>query len=220
MPPGTWYELPVNPEDTRRRAAVPERAAVPRVVPGGPLPGIEVPPQTLAQLAVAKMNAPTAARMILSPTSGKTYSNLPTFFRVTLSCRPEFGPGGMPYATDNARSGTGRHRVGGADSAEVSSSDNAARPETTGCGYLGSTQMGNGAGGEPGRRHPSTAARRSVTRPVEDHRDDDLAGLLGAGVTDGPPPAACNPVPGAALDGLNWTRNLNIHEIQSANGAG
>ena len=40
------------------------------------------------------------------------------------------------------------------------------------------------------------------------------------GVQDGPPPAACNPVPGAALDAVNWARNVNIHEIQAANGGG
>ena len=40
-------------------------------VPGAPLPGIEVPPQTLAQLALAKMDIPQAGRMmILSPASG------------------------------------------------------------------------------------------------------------------------------------------------------
>jgi hypothetical protein len=45
-------------------------------------------------LALAKMNVPQAGQMILSPMSGNSYSNLPTFSRVTLSFRPEFGPGG------------------------------------------------------------------------------------------------------------------------------
>src|SRR5262249_60643134 len=76
-----------------------------RDVLGAPLPGIEVPPQTLAQLALAKMNVPQAGAMILSPRSGNSYSNLPTFSRVTLSFRPEFGPGGLPYVTDNAQLG-------------------------------------------------------------------------------------------------------------------
>ena len=40
------------------------------------------------------------------------------------------------------------------------------------------------------------------------------------GVQDGPPPAGCNPVPGAALNAVNWARNVNIHEIQAANGGG
>ena len=37
---------------------------------------------------------------------------------------------------------------------------------------------------------------------------------------DGPPPADCNPVPGADLNPVNWARNVNIREIQSANGSG
>ena len=106
MPPGTWYELPVNPNDTQ--AQIQECLNGPLFfwdVPGAPLPGIQIPPQTLAQLALAKMNVPQAGKMILSPRSGNSYSNLPTFSRVTLSFRPEFGPGGLPYVTDNAQLG-------------------------------------------------------------------------------------------------------------------
>ena len=33
-------------------------------------------------------------------------------------------------------------------------------------------------------------------------------------------PPAVDPVPGAALDPVNWARNVNIHEIQAANGSG
>jgi hypothetical protein len=40
------------------------------------------------------------------------------------------------------------------------------------------------------------------------------------GAQDGPPPADCNPVPWAALNPVNWARNVNIHEIQAANGSG
>ena len=41
-------------------------------------------------------------------------------------------------------------------------------------------------------------------------------------VVNGPPPAGCgaNPVPGAQLNPVNWARNVNVHEIQSANGGG
>ena len=55
---------------------------------------------------------------------------------------------------------------------------------------------------------------------MEHQRHADLAGLLGRRRQDGPPPADCNPVPGAALDPVNWARNVNIHEIQAANGSG
>ena len=41
-----------------------------------------------------------------------------------------------------------------------------------------------------------------------------------AAVVDGPPPAACNHVPGANLNPANWARNVNVHEIPAANGGG
>ena len=97
MPAGTWYELPVNPNDTQ--AQVQECLNEPLFywdVPGAPLPGIRIPPRTLAQLALAKMNVPQAGTMILSPRSGNGYSNLPTFSRVTLSFRPEIARAACP----------------------------------------------------------------------------------------------------------------------------
>jgi hypothetical protein len=110
--------------------------------PGAPLPGIEVPLQTLAQLALAKMNIPQAGRMILSPASGNGYSNLATFSRVTLSFRPEIGPGGLPYVTDNARLGDQGATVWvEATPLRLSTNDNSARLNTAGCGCLGSTEM-------------------------------------------------------------------------------
>jgi hypothetical protein len=41
-------------------------------------------------------------------------------------------------------------------------------------------------------------------------------------VVNGPPPADCgaNPVPGAQLNPVNWARNVNVREIQAANGGG
>ena len=87
--PGTWYYLPVNPNDNQAQAQ--DCLNQPLYFwdpPGTPLPGLNLPPQTLAQLALAKMNIPQAGLMLLSPASGNTYSNLPTFARVTLSFRP------------------------------------------------------------------------------------------------------------------------------------
>jgi hypothetical protein len=37
-------------------------------------------------------------------------------------------------------------------------------------------------------------------------------------VVYGPPPANCQPVPGADLDPVVWNRNVPVHEIQAANG--
>ncbi len=103
--PGEWYELPVNPADTAAQQQEclnePLYAWVP---PGGTLPGINIPPQTLAQLAVAKMALPTAGQMTLNPASGQTYPNLPKYLRVTLGGGYETF-NGLPYATVTATLG-------------------------------------------------------------------------------------------------------------------
>jgi hypothetical protein len=224
-PPGTWYELPVNPNDTQ--AQVQECLNEPLFfwdVPGAPLPGIEIPPQTLAQLALAKMNVPQAGKMILSPRSGNSYSNLPTFSRVTLSFRPEIGPGGLPYVTDNAQLGDQGATVWvEATPLQLSTNDNSARLDTGGCGYLGSTEM---------VRNPRAVAHTGANGTADcgvTFRQPGTWNITATltwracwavGVQDGPPPAGCNPVPGAALNAVNWARNVNIHEIQAANGGG
>jgi hypothetical protein len=225
MPAGTWYELPINPNDTQ--AQVQQCLNEPLFfwdVPGAPLPGIQVPPVTLAQLALAKMNVPRAGRMILSPQNGNSFSNLPTFARVTLSFRPELGPGGLPYVTDNAQLGDQGATVWvEATPLQLSTSDSAARLDTSGCGYLGSAMMvrnpravaSTGANGTADCgvtfRQPGTW---NITATLTWHA------CWAPGVMDGPPPANCTPVPGADLNPVNWARNVNVHEIQAANGGG
>ena len=74
--------------------------------------------------------------MYLSPKNGSTYSNLPTFARGTLSFRPEFGPGGLPYVTDTAQLGDQGATVWvEAMPLQLSSSDSSATLDTNGCGY-------------------------------------------------------------------------------------
>ena len=68
------------------------------------------------------------------------------------------------------------------------------------------------------RAEHQAAAERA--RPGVAWQPDAEQACWAVGVQDGPPPAACNPVPGAALDAVNWARNVNIHEIQAANGGG
>ena len=226
MPAGEWYYLPVNPNDNTgpgAGAAWPSRCSS-GTCPAQPLPGIQLPPVTLAQLALAKMNVPGAGRMILSPRNGNSFSNLPTFARVTLSFRPGTGPGGMPYVTDNAQLGNQGATVWvEATPLQLSTSDSSAALDTSGCGYLGSAMMvrdpravaSTGANGtadcgvtfrQPGRWNiTATLTWRACWAPV---------------VADGPPPANCTPVPGADLNPANWARNVNVHEIQSANGTG
>jgi hypothetical protein len=225
IPAGVWYYLPVNPNDNTAQAqACLNQPLYFWDVPGQPLPGIPIPPVTLAQLALAKMNVPGAGQMKLSPKNGNSFSNLPTFARVTLSFRPEFGPGGLPYVTDNAQLGDQRATVWvEATPLQLSTNDNAARLDTNGCGYLGSAMMvrnpravaSTGANGTadcgvtfrtPGRWNiTATLTWRACWVPQ---------------IVNGPPPANCTPVPGAALNPANWARNINVHEIQSANGAG
>jgi len=225
MPAGTWYELPVNPNDTQ--AQVKECLNQPLFfwdVPGAPLPGIPIPPETLAQLALAKMNVPGAGQMKLSPKNGNSFSNLPTFARVTLSFRPEFGPGGLPYVTDNARLGNQAATVWvEATPLQLSTNDNAARLDTGGCGYLGSAMMVRNP-----RAVASTGANGTADCGVTFRQPGQwtITATLTwhacwvVGVVNGPPPANCAPVPGADLNPANWARNMNVHEIQAANGAG
>jgi hypothetical protein len=225
MPAGTWYYLPVNPNDTTAQA----QACLDQPLyfwdpPGTALPGIQVPPQTLAQLALAKMNVPQAGRMILSPANGNSYSNLPTFARTTLSFRPEFGPGGMPYVTDNAQLGNQAATVWvRATPLQLSTSDNSARLDTAGCGYLGSREMVSNPA-----KVASTGANGTADCGVTFRQPGtwNITATLtwqacwAVGIDNGPPPANCNPVPGANLNPANWARNVNVREIQAANGGG
>jgi hypothetical protein len=225
VPAGTWYELPVNPNDTQ--AQVQQCLNEPLFfwdVPGQALPGIQIPPRTLAQLALAKMNVPRAGRMILSPKSGNSYSNLPTFARTTLSFRTETGPGGMPYVTDNAQLGTQAATVWvRATPLQLSTSDGSARLDTAGCGYLGSAKMVRDPGavartGANGTADCGVTFRQPGTWTIT----ATLAwqACWAVGVDAGPPPAGCTPVPGADLNPVTWARNVDVREIQAANGGG
>jgi hypothetical protein len=226
MPAGEWYYLPVNPNDNAAQAAA--CLAQPLFfwdVPGQPLPGIQLPPVTLAQLAVAKMNIPGAGRIILSPNNGNSYSNLPTFARVTLRGRYERGPGGQPYLTDTAQLGNQGATVWvEATPLQLATSDSSATLDTSGCGYLGSAMMVR----DP-RAVASTGANGTADCGVTFRQPGTWTitatmtwqTCWAPEVVDSPPPAACTPVPGADLNPVNWpARNVNVHEIQAPNGTG
>ena len=56
---------------------------------------------------------------------------------------------------------------------------------------------------------------------MEHHGHADAGGPAGSPRSvHSPPPANCTPVPGAELNPVNWARNVTVHEIQAANGAG
>jgi len=227
MPAGTWYYLPVNPADNP--AQVQDCLNQPLYfwdVPGQPLPGVQVPPQTLAQMAIAKMLLPGAGQMRLSPASGNSYSNLPTFVRVTLRGRYETGPGGQPYLRVTAQLGNQGATVWAeATPLALNTSDSSATLDRNGCGYLGSAMMLRDPAavartGANGTADCGVTFRQPGTWPITAQLTWQTCWV--PQVVDAPPPAGCaaNPVPGAALNPVNWARNVTVHEIQSANGPG
>jgi hypothetical protein len=94
---------------------------------------------------------------------------------------------------------------------------------TGSCGYLGSQEM---------TLHPkqvaSTGANGKADCGVTFHQPGNwtIAATLNwrtcwvPEVVYSPPPATCNPVPGANLNPVTWTRTVAVHEIQAANGSG
>lgn len=223
--PGEWYELPANPADNAAQiaacAALPLYAWVP---PGQAPPGINIPPQTLAQLAVGVMSLPPANGMILNP-ARTTYTNLPTFLRVRLGGNHYVTPGGMPYAMVTATLGNAAATVWAIPSKLVVSASGGAQytPDTTHCGYLGSTEIGTPAAQNVGPGTPidcgltfQSPARWQVTATMTWQ-------ACWAPVNGGAPPApaTCRPVPGAQLRGTAWNNFVQANEIQSVNnGAG
>src|SRR5262249_14299291 len=228
MPAGTWYYLPVRPDGTEaQRQACLAQPLYFWDPPGTPLPGIQVPPRTLAQMAMAKMLLPGAGRMSLSPRTGNSYSNLPTFVRVALQGQYEAGPGGRPYLTVTARLGNvGATVWAQATPLQLSASDSSARLEVAGCGYLGSAMMVRNPGavartGANGHPDGGGTLRRPGGWQVTAQLTWQTCWVPQV-VNNSPPPADCgaNPVPGAQLNPVNWARNVNVHEIQAANGGG
>jgi hypothetical protein len=226
-PTGTWYMLPVNPAASAAGKA--ECGQLPLfewAAPGGALDGVNVPPATLAQLAVAKMDLPTAGDMTLNPASGQTFTNLPTYLSVALAgnYQPPAVPGGMPYTTVTATLGQNSATVWGVPSKLKVSATGGGQytPATTDCGYLGSKQINTQAAQNAG---PGTVPDCGAT--FQSPATWQLTATMTwqacwlPGLVDGPPPANCQPVPGAQLNGLNWTRAVTVNEIQSVdNGNG
>jgi hypothetical protein len=225
MPAGTWYYLPVNPNaDAAGQQACLKLPLFYWDVPGTPLPGVQVPPRTLAQLAIAKMLLPAAGRMLLSPRNGNSYSNLPTFVRVGLRGHFERGPGGLPYLRVTAQLGDQGATVWAqATPLQLSTSDSTATLDTAGCGYLGSRMMVTdpaavAATGANGKADCGVTFRQPGTWQITAQLTWQTCWV--ARVVAGPPPGggAANPVPGAQRNPVNWARNVTVREIQAANG--
>jgi hypothetical protein len=221
---GEWYFRPDQPGQSPALKA--ECASEPLwffAVPGEPLPGGTLAPVSLAELAAGTLLIPGAGQMELSPKNGPTYSNLPTFLRVTFNQAYDIGPGGEPYVTDNAAvQGEAATVWVIAEPLQLSTDDTTAKLYLN-CGYLGSNELelhpaqvaATGANGtadcgvtfhQPGTwRLTATLQWRTCWVPEQEFGPP-------------PPPAACHPVPGADLNPVTWVRNVPVHEIQAANG--
>jgi hypothetical protein len=226
-PDGTWYELPVN--DAAGQAGIQECLKMPLyawVTPGNAPPGIDIPPATLAQLAAAKMDLPGADGMTLSPASGQTFTNLPTYLKVALQAGSyETDPAtGMPYTQVTAQLGGNAATVWGVPSKlkVTASGGHQYTPATADCGYLGSKQIDT-----PVAQNAGPGVTPDCGAVFQSPANWNLGASLTwqacwvAGIVDGPPPADCQPVAGAQLNPTNWARPVTVNEIQSVdNGQG
>jgi hypothetical protein len=223
-PPGEWYGgIPTSDSD-------PDGCGSPNIVfvppaAGGVInpPPVPLPPVTLAALAIKVMKLPTVGTMVTSPAHGKTYSDMPTFVRVTMTGQYEKSAGGMPYLMVSATL-DGKGATAWAYATPLTLNTTATDPTRWGsCGYLGSVLLAKdpgkvanvGAGGSADcgftfhlpQAATITAALAWKTCWV-DHAIQAYQ----------PPAAGCAPVPNAALNGINWNAAINIEEIQAGNG--
>jgi hypothetical protein len=226
-PTGTWYMLPVNPAASDAgKAECYQLPLYKWVAPGQPLPGIHLPPATLAQLALAKMHLPKAGAMTLDP-ARQTYTNLPTYLKVALDGQTEPGPGGMPYTTTYAylKTDPGDAATVWAIPSKLSVSASGGgqyTPATRGCGYTGSKLLGKPAAENAGPGvTPDCGATFESPATWEVNASMTWRACWAPGVETGAPPADCQPVAGAQLDPVNWQQRLVVDEIQSVdNGNG
>lgn len=235
-PAGEWYGIIATGDTSSEVAACPQSGDLVWVPagPGGTVgpPPIQLPASTLAQLALAVMNVPTAGGMATSPSGATTYSNLPTFVQVTLNGAYEPGTGGQPYVVVSAAlDGVGATVWAKASSdLLLTSSAEDASYWTKSCGYLGSTEMtsdpaavaGTGANGTADcgvTFHVPQAA--TITASYLSWQTCWIRRALPVSPTNYPLPpagAACHGVPGTPdLPGPTWNQTVNVEEIQAGN---
>jgi hypothetical protein len=231
-PVGTWYQLPVNPAASAAgRAECLQLPLYKWVAPGQPLPGIHLPPATLAQLALSKMRLPKAGTMTLNPADGTTYTNLPTYLAVTLTPGYQEIHGGaqdgMPYTTTYAylKTDPGDAATVWATPSKLNVSASGGGQYTMatgGCGYLGSKEITTPAADNAGPgTTPDCGATFQSPASWELNATMTWTACWAPGVQTGAPPADCQPVAGAQLDPLIWQHRVLVDEIQSVdNGQG
>jgi hypothetical protein len=105
-PAGEWYYLPVNPNaDQAGRLRCYQLPLFFFATPGTPLPGVYIPPRTLAQLAFSRLETAGLGTPAFNP-AGTSDANLPTTVQVPLN-NPAAGalsiaPDGRPYVAVTA----------------------------------------------------------------------------------------------------------------------
>jgi hypothetical protein len=224
MPPGEWYmSLSTSATYDNLCDQVPFEFVKP--AKGGVVnpPPVPLPPRTLAQLAVAVMRLPRVGKVLTSPANGTTYSNMPTFVRVTMRGKYETS-GGMPYLMVSA-SLDGQGATAWAYATPLALSSSASDATVWGsCGYLGSAMLASDPGavakvGAGGSADCGFTFRTPGAATITAGIGWDTCWVANA-ITGGyqAPPADCVPVPGADLAGLQWQAGLNIEEIQAGNG--
>jgi hypothetical protein len=173
------------------------------------------------------MVMPTAGRVLMSPSGGTTYSNMPTFVRVTMRGNYELS-GGRPYLVVSAAL-DGQGATAWAYASRLSLTTTASDAQVWGsCGFLGSEMM---------VREPGVVARTGADGSADcgfTFRVPQKV-VVAASVTWGtcwvpvaeagtpPPPAGCTTggvpaVPDAFLAPLDWNAGVNVEEIQAGNG--
>jgi hypothetical protein len=224
MPAGGWYQIAYtgSSEPTGWCAAQP---LFEWVTPGkdgvvNP-PPVQLPPQSLAQLALAVMKLPRAGSVVTSP-AGKTYANMPTFVRVTLNGRHEMA-GGTPYLVVSASlDGVGATAWAYGAPLTLTASGGDAQLWSK-CGPLGSQLMADdpGAVAKTGVGGSADCGFTPYTPGTTTITADMGWRTCWVPVAEGgypAPPANCTPVPDAQLDALQWQDALNVYEIQTNNG--
>lgn len=235
--PGEWYWLPINPNASA--AGQQECLNLPLYYfapPGAPLPGLNIPPETLAQLAFAQLNTATLGDPVLDPARANVDTNLPTFLDVQLAA-----PGGGQLRVANGRPYVAvTASIPGQDSATVWAvpSDLNIDPGTSaartfndpvcstvhGADMMGSVYTAAAMG--------ATGAGQSIDCGVTYTSPGNFTlqasinwtacwADTGAATTPPAPPAGCQngpQVPGAgALQPSTTTTGVNVREIQSVN---